>query len=223
MKWFELSIKKLKDMSARASEREKLEDALDFKYGNYDYNEDARSLEEVKFDEIFLSILSKNILKPKEETKILLAGSNNGYEYNLLKGFQVTPFDLSKKALQKLKETFPEAESIHGNIEELPFEDNSFDVYISMRNIHSTNVNLERALSESLRVVKKDGVLIYSVSNAYKVDGKLVKGMYDEASSKFDEQKPYLIAEKIKKFLEDNGLKTEVIDIPSEIILVAKK
>jgi hypothetical protein len=65
--------------------------------------------------------------------------------------------------------------------------------------------------------------MIYSVSNSYLIDGKLVKGMYDYESKQIDEKKPYIIVEKIKQFLKEKNLKIEMVEIPSEIILIAKK
>ncbi len=223
MKWFELSTKYLSEMSGKKSDREKLEDALDFKYGDYDYSEDARSLNATQFEQDFLKVVNENITKPKSETNILLVGANSGYEYRLLTDFNVTAFDLSKKALEKLKNEFPQANIIHGNIEELPFKDKTFDMYISMRNIHSSNVNLEKALNESLRVTADNAVLIYSISNAYLVDKKLIKGMYEYASKQMDEKKAYSITNTIKEFLKNKGLRIETLEIPSEIIIIAKK
>ena len=223
MKWFQISTKYLRDISTKKSEREKLEDALNVKYGDYDYTQDARSLNDVQFEEEFLKIVNENLKKPKSETKILVTGANNGYEYNLLQDFNVTSFDLSKKALEKLRVKFPNTEIVQGNSEELPFKDGSFDIYISMRSIHSSNINLEKALTESLRVTTENGVLVYSVSNGYLIDGKLVKGMYDYPAEEIEVKKPYIITEKIKRFLISKNIKTEVVEIPSEIVIIAKK
>lgn len=202
---------------------EKLEDALDFKYGNYDYKEDARSIADVEFGKRFKEILDKNIKQPRENKKLLLAGSNDGYELPYLNGFEVTALDFSNKALQRLREKFPLVKTVHCNIESLIFEDNTFDVYVSLRAIHSSNINLNKALEESLRVVKKNGVLVYSVSNGYLVNGKLIKGMYIPSAEETDTKKPYLICDKIKQFLEDKNIQVEIVEIGSEIIIIAKK
>ena len=92
-----------------------------------------------------------------------------------------------------------------------------------MRSIHSSNINLEKALTESLRVTAENGTLIYSVSNGYLIDGKLVKGMYDYPLKEIEDKKPYIITEKIKHFLKSKNIKIEVVEIPSEIIIIAKK
>jgi ubiquinone/menaquinone biosynthesis C-methylase UbiE len=223
MKWFQLSVRKLIGMSADKSENKKLEDALDFKYGNYDYNDDARSVDEVGFEKAFRKILSENIGLPNDNKSILLTGSNDGYELKYLNGFKVTALDLSGKALNKLMDKFPKIEAIQANIESLPFADQTFDVYISLRAIHSSNVNLQEALKESLRVTKENGVLIYSVSNAYRENGNLVKGMYIPTTQKLDEKKPYTISNEIKSFLDKKGLRSETIEISSEIFIIAKK
>lgn len=222
MKWFQVSVRKLVGMSADKADLKKLEDALDFKYGNYDYAEDARSVPTVEFREKFQSILESNIGSLKGK-KILLAGSNNGYELPFLDGAAVTAFDLSSKALNNLKKNYPKTDAIHGNMENLPFKDEAFDAYISLRAVHSSNIDLEKALLESLRVTHKGGALIYSISNAYRNNGNLIKGMYITATQTIDEKKPYIICEKILNFLNDRGIKSEVIEIPTEIFVTAQK
>lgn len=222
MKWFQLSVKKLIGMSADKSQDKKLEDALDFKYGNYDYGDDARSLTEVDFGEKFQEIIDKNIEGTRNDKQLLLAGSNDGYEIHFLSDFKITALDLSSKALDRLKKSFPSVKTVHANIENLPFDNQSFDIYVCLRAIHSSNIDLEKALEESIRVIKKGGVLVYSVSNAYRMNDNLIKGMYLPLEEKIDNKKSYLISEKIKDFLEGKGFKPQIVEIPSEIFIIAK-
>ena len=70
-----------------------------------------------------IEIVKKYI--PKDVKTILDAGCGNGAISNYLEGFDITAIDQSKEALKYVK-----SKTIQGSIDNLPFEDKSFDLII---------------------------------------------------------------------------------------------
>lgn len=99
---------------------------------------------------------------------ILDLGAGTGYTSLSLehryKKAKIIAFDLSDKMLQKSKQNkrwFDRKRYICGDVETLPFVDNSVDMIFSNLMLHWTN-NLEKAISEMYRVLKPEGLLLFS-------------------------------------------------------------
>lgn len=96
-------------------------------------------------------------IKPGD--KILDIGCGKGFQLfeftQVCPGVDVTGIDVSGYAIQNAKEEL--ADKLHvGNANNLPFEDNSFDVVISINTMHNLHVyDLDKALREMERVGKK--------------------------------------------------------------------
>lgn len=73
-----------------------------------------------------------------------------------------TGFDLSESMLGVARDRCPDATFKQGNVIELPFDDQSFDVVISSFMLMFV-LDPEKALSEMARVLKTDGRLVVSV------------------------------------------------------------
>ncbi len=216
--WFKQSVRALQANLVSSSEWEPLSCALDQKYGTYQYAEDLRTKYQKPFDDAVGLFLHKYVPKGK---RIVLAGANQGVEMPLLNDYSVTGVDLSRKALGLLREKHPSVKTVHGNIEDLPFVDDSFDAYVALRTLTSSNVHLEKALAESVRV--SPTFVLYSIPNGYFIDGSIRKGMYDTASASFDGLKPYAYARSIETWLETRGFVTERLEVPSEILIAGRK
>src|SRR5690606_10583989 len=119
-----------------------------------------------EFAHIFGGIM-KETAANYDAPKVLVCGANSGYEVEFIKDFDVTALDLSRTALNKLKQKYPQTKIKFGDINQLPFEDASFDIYVCMRTLCSAYVDLEKSLIESMRVVKPTGTLVYSIPNGY--------------------------------------------------------
>lgn len=112
--------------------------------------------------------LTKQILSNediKQSTNILDAGCGTGQTSAFLSETyqcQITALDSHPVMLQKAKQRFTYKKHrvtfIRGSVESIPIKDNSFDYIISESVTAFTNVN--KALSEYYRVLKKNGVLI---------------------------------------------------------------
>ncbi len=209
MDWYKLKPKITKDF-------EELTKTYNQKYGLFDYAVDSRSLD---------TTFEKNLLQSVGNLSglsVLVCGSNSGYEISILSKIfpnaKFTAVDISSKALSTLAETYPFVTCIHANMEVLPFKDKEFDIYLNCRAIHSTDVDIEKASIEATRVTK--GKIILSISNGYRVDDHIVKGMYDYDSQKIEEEKPRLVSESLGKLFIKNGYRVEEISSEAEIFLL---
>ncbi|MBP1968617.1 ubiquinone/menaquinone biosynthesis C-methylase UbiE [Virgibacillus natechei] len=102
----------------------------------------------------------------KKGSKILDIGCGDGYgSYKLHKaGYDVVGMDISSEMIALAKErTKHEAIPFsQGDVNELPFEDNSFDGVMAINVLEWTESPVE-ALLELKRVVKKDGLLFVGI------------------------------------------------------------
>jgi SAM-dependent methyltransferase len=199
-----------------------LTEHLNDKYGDFEYAKDARALDAEKVYEATMTNVVKKMLLGNRDTKLplLIAGANSGVEVDLFNDFQITAIDLSDVAIRKISKQYPEVRVVYGDIQNLPFTNKSFDAYVCLRAIHASNLNIQKALEESLRVTRS--YLVYSVSNGYNIEGKLVKGMYNNRSKEIEEHLSHKHLATIKEFLIQHDCEYEVFEVPSEIIVFAK-
>lgn len=104
--------------------------------------------------------------------KILDAGCGTGFNVSQLsaKGFTVTGIEPAEDMRRRAKAANPKATIIDGDIENLPFEDNSFDALLSIEVIRYFP-DPSRALAECLRVLKPGGVAVISVAPLLSLNG----------------------------------------------------
>ena len=67
-----------------------------------------------------------------------------------------TGLDLSRTLLKALNEHMPQVKTVHGDAQDLPFEDNSFDTVLLFSGLHHLP-KMEQSLREAYRVLKPDG------------------------------------------------------------------
>lgn len=209
MKWYQQKPKQTKNF-------DELTKAYNQKYGTFDYAEDSRSL-----DTTFEKTLNQSV-GDLSGLSVLVCGSNSGYEIGILSkvfpGTKFTAVDISSEALSMLAKTYPFVTCIHANMEALPFGDKEFDLYINCRAIHSTDVDMEKAVSEAIRVTKEKIVL--SVSNGYRLDDRIVKGMYDYETQKIQEEKSQVILNSVKMIFIGKKNKVEELSSDAELFLI---
>lgn len=97
-------------------------------------------------------------------SRILEGGCGIGHivyalQYN---GFVATGIDFAEKTVNAVKKAVPELDIRTGNVFSLPFEDNSFDGYVSVGVIEHFYSGYEGIMSEMARVVKPGGYLFVS-------------------------------------------------------------
>lgn len=151
----------------------------------------------------FVDTLEKNLMKevaePKKDEKVLDLGCGTGvYSYWLNEqGLSVTGIDISSGMLNvaKSKVNADQIKFLKGDIEHLPFENETFDLVISNIVLEFT-ANPKEIVKEAFRVLKKDGRLVIGFIGKNSSWGK----MYQEKGK----QNPNSVFSKAKFFSQDD-------------------
>ena len=194
------------------------EHAFNVKYGNYNYSKDLRSNYKHWFSPI-LEILNKNLDNKIQELKIAGVGSNNGGELleifpdYLTQKLKLEVCDISALAIEEGKNEHKDITFHKGNMEDSPLA-NDFDIYLNLRAIHSSGNDIKTTIADCFGVIKEGGIAIFSVSNGYlapKIPGSKetfeINGMWESSRGKFSSDKPFYLASKIRRKLEEYGFK----------------
>lgn len=117
--------------------------------------------------------LISELIQDLPKTKVLELGCGTGHwtEFLIKKGFEVTAGDISKAMLEIAKSKRLNAEIIEINSENIPFEDNSFDLVVSITMLEFVH-NQSKVIEEVKRVLKPGGWFILGSLNALSVIGK---------------------------------------------------
>lgn len=136
-----------------------------------------------------IKYLKKNI---PEDSKVLDVGCGGGRIpkelYPTTKN--LVGLDHDEEAVELVEKnlaSYPEIKIINGKAEDMPFEDNSFDIIACLGTFCNFGELKEKALAEMKRVVKDDGILIISCysENAFEERMK----MYEKANAEIKEVK----------------------------------
>lgn len=105
----------------------------------------------------FLNKVSE-IIEEIDVQNILDAGCGEGFITRLIldkkPNLKITGLDINKNVFEKFKEKAPEAKFILGDICDLPFPNNQFDLIIALEVLEHVK-DFEKAISELKRVTKK--------------------------------------------------------------------
>lgn len=146
-----------------------LSEAFDYKYSSYSYANDIRSINK-NWSKVFQEIYAKMNNKPLNKVNILNIGVGSGIEANdlFLNCDNITFVDIAPNGLKKIKNAIPTANIIKSRAENLSMlEDNSYDVYISLRTFNSSFFDVKNAIKEAYRLLKNNSVIIISISNGF--------------------------------------------------------
>ncbi len=113
--------------------------------------------------------MMRNMLPNLEGKKILLIGCGTGEETMLLNSFgayskNIVGIDISRESIKLAKNTYPSVEFKVMDMNNLEFEDESFDFVYSSLAVHYT-ANPEKVYKEVYRVLKKDGLFLFSLAH----------------------------------------------------------
>lgn len=204
-------------------------EAFNFKYGNYEYSEDLRALFPQWGKQIYERISKLSPDFDSKPFRVLNIGGNDGSE--LLSIFpdchnaSFTVVDISNLAIDKGRRQFPNIEFVQNDMEQEYLNNvDLFDICLCLRAIQSRGVFSHDALIQMCKHLNKNGILIVSIPNGYKHNGKVERGLYDHRSRLFLRTKPQELAAKIERKLIDYDFSetgTETID--TEIIIWGKK
>lgn len=110
------------------------------------------------------------VFKSRRVKRILDIGCGSGRHsiYLAKKGFKVVGIDISEEAIMSVRRLANKekanAEFLVGRMEKLPFKDEEFDGLISLRVLnHGRRKDVEMAINEIFRVLKKGGIGFISV------------------------------------------------------------
>ncbi len=189
------------------------------------YKEDVRK----KFDELAPNYSSKSVLFIKrkrldliskyinKKDRILEIGCGSG---NLLKSINcdnIYGVDISHEMIKECKRVIHSGNFSVGDAEKLEFKDNFFDKVIISEVLYYLP-NLNKAIEEAYRVLKKDGLLlITSLNKKYNFVKNLVNffkiGVNDNVSMS------YISLKTLKQILIERGFKIdEIASIPIKFI-----
>jgi ubiquinone/menaquinone biosynthesis C-methylase UbiE len=110
------------------------------------------------------------IYKLSNESSVLDVGCGKAYLLYelklLLPGLKIAGFDISEHGIAEAKEDIRESLFIHKAQDSYPFEDNEFDLVISLGCFHNLRImELQTALSETERVGRQGYVMLESYRN----------------------------------------------------------
>jgi len=181
--------------------------------------------EKEKFWESFEKGSFNPYIEAANEKKVLDAGAGTGrVSLKLAKaGAHVTALDISPDMLGLLEQKDDTIKTVIGDMENMPFEDESFDmVFSSMAMVHLKKV--DHFLDECYRVLKDDGIMVL-LNIHYRKPQVLYdeKGKYTIACYNHFPRHVVKAAEKLAFGIEKNELITEGDDVWVSQLLVMKR
>lgn len=130
--------------------------------------------------------MMRSMLPNLENKKVLMLGCGTGEESKLLETFgasskQLTGIDLSSKSIEIAKKSYPNIEFVVGDMNDLPFQSDSFDFVYSSLAIHY-NATPEKVYEEVYRILKPNGMFLFSVGHPLRwssvekdIDGEIIR------------------------------------------------
>jgi len=168
-------------------------------YGNIDYWNTRYAEEEDGFDWLFdYESVRPNLEKllPREGQILIVGCGNANFSVDLENaGFKAVHIDLSEVVIRQMKERYPSIDWRIGDVLNMTFEDESFDVVIDKSLIDTllcydqSVTRVGQMVQEIHRVLKKDGVYVtMSLHTPEEVLPFLDLAEVDNLSQAFDEQ-----------------------------------
>lgn len=204
-----------------------LSEAFDDKYSNYDYSNDIRSINP-DWSNNFQKIYSKHNQKPLDEIKILNIGVGSGNEAKklFLNCNDITFVDIAPKGLKKVKEIIPKSKTIKSMAENISLlDDNSYDLYVSLRTYNSSFFDIKQAIKEAYRLLKHNSTIIISISNGFlnSQESKLIPGIIIPKLNFVDLYRGLDIVKNLSQNLKEyNFIDIELTPTNGEIYLSAR-
>lgn len=207
---------------ARGAERKEVQRVLDeireesftAKYEAYSYENDLRGLIPNWAEEVN-DILDRFSINLKTSV-VLDVGVGNGLEIPVLFGGtqDLIALDVSRSMLDEAKRRNPKIKTIRSPAEDMKdVGTESVDLYISLRTYQSSLFDMQAALREAHRVLKRHGLFIISIANGF-VDWednrkRVVRGLLIPGSRRIvDKATPRKLADQVVEKLLDLGFES---------------
>ena len=99
-------------------------------------------------------------------------------KYKRMKNADITCLDYSEDMLEQAKNRLPDIKMLQGDVGSLKFDDESFDIVLSMNGFHAFP-DKEKAFSETCRVLKKGGMFLscFYIKGKSRITDWLVKNV----------------------------------------------
>ena len=194
---------------------------FDRKYSDYDYSADARGLDDYWPREV-RAVLDELKIGELEGYSVIDVGAGNGIEDELLLADhpRLTVVDLGQKSIAAALKRIPKANHLVMDAEDLQaISTASFDIYLSFRTYQSSYFDIHDAIREAHRVTRPGGVVVVSVANGFiGEDGVLVPGLVWPNTARVDRDRPFAVADSIRRRLtllgfQEVGIRTGLGEI----------
>lgn len=195
--------------------------AFDTKYADYTYDKDVRGLDDSwqhELRDIFRLLRADDY--PRR--RLVNVGIGNGLEAKDVfdRAAHLIAVDVAPKSLERAKARMPAARCLLEDAEDLKsIPTASQDLYVSLRTYQSSYFGITKALREAYRVVRQGGIVLISVANGFLgEDSALIPGLVIPQSSVVNRDRPFEVAEKIRRKLtlmrfEEVGVRTGLAEI----------
>ena len=187
---------------------------------NYIKHTSKNPLQRFLIEQFFSSVIS--IAKPLGAKKVLDAGCGEGFSLNKLIsnkiGDELEGIEYSKEAIALGEKLFPNANIKLGDIYNLPYKTDSFDLVVCTEVLEHLE-DPQKALLEIIRVSKK--YLILSVPNEpiFRL-ANFLRGKYMSSFGNSHGHINHWTIFSFQKFIKKNGIKIKKLKLPFPWILV---
>lgn len=127
------------------------------------------------------------------------------------KGFKITGLDAAPEMLKEAEKRVPQGSFYEGDMESLPFDNETFDVVTAVTSIHIAN-NPANAVREAARVLKKGGQFFHAIWGPPQEceTGVIIAAFKDLMPPPGPNSPgPLYLDGALEKFISENGLKPE--------------
>jgi len=163
------------------------------------YDRIARRYHKISANHFFNAYLEvpniSSLLKNVKGKKVLDLGCGTGRHTRILKkkGAKVWGIDLSPKMLEIAKSEIKDVDFKIGTVYKLPYKSSFFDIVVSGLVVGYFN-DVDKAFKEIHRVLKKNGIFVFSITNPLLEVSKSAKGrssLYRKFENYFKEGRTY--------------------------------
>lgn len=204
-----------------------ISEAFDYKYSEYDYSYDIRSIN-TNWSNNFKEIYEKTNTQSFDTINILNVGVGGGKEAEelFINCKNVTFVDIAPNGLKKIKKLIPSSKTIKSRAEDLSMiEDNSYELYVSLRTYNSSFFDIKEGIKEAYRVLKNNSVAIISISNGFlnQNEKKIIPGIIIPKLGFIDLYRGIDIVKNLSNILTEYNFKDiEITPTNGEIYISAK-
>ena len=157
------------------------------------YDDIAEGYDELhKVEQLKKLAIIKKELTIEKNMKLLDVGCGTGVSSDF--NCHVTGIDPSKKLIEIAKRNFPEKTFIEASAEHIPFENESFDIVISLTAIQNF-ANMTKGLAEIKRVGKREFALTFlkKSTKSKQIEKEICKLFSDKHIKKIAEDKDIIL------------------------------